>query len=67
LRLLGVPPQSLGMLLSRSVARIPSAPRAVVVGIPADLLRRRPDVRAAELAALAQSAQIGVAKRLTRN
>jgi NodT family efflux transporter outer membrane factor (OMF) lipoprotein len=59
--LLGVPPQSLGMLLSRSVGRIPSPPRTVVVGIPADLLRRRPDVRAAELAALAQSAQIGVA------
>jgi len=49
--LLGVPPHSLGMLLSRSVGRIPSPPRTVVVGIPADLLRRRPDVRAAELAA----------------
>jgi NodT family efflux transporter outer membrane factor (OMF) lipoprotein len=60
--LLGVPPQSLGMVLSRSVGRIPSPPRTVVVGIPADLLRRRPDVRAAELAALAQSAQIGVAE-----
>jgi NodT family efflux transporter outer membrane factor (OMF) lipoprotein len=60
--LLGVPPQSLGMLLSRSVGRIPSPPQSVVVGIPADLLRRRPDVRAAELAALAQSAQIGVAE-----
>jgi NodT family efflux transporter outer membrane factor (OMF) lipoprotein len=60
--LLGVPPQSLGMLLSRSVGQIPSPPRSVVVGIPADLLRRRPDVRAAELAALAQSAQIGVAE-----
>jgi NodT family efflux transporter outer membrane factor (OMF) lipoprotein len=59
--LLGVPPQSLGMALSRSAGRIPSPPRTVVVGIPADLLRRRPDVRAAELAALAQSAQIGVA------
>ena len=59
--LLGVPPQSLGMLLSRLVGRIPSPPRTVVVGIPADLLRRRPDVRVAELAALAQSAQIGVA------
>ncbi len=59
--LLGVPPQSLGMVLSRSVGRIPSPPRTIVVGIPADLLRRRPDVRAAELAALAQSAQIGVA------
>jgi NodT family efflux transporter outer membrane factor (OMF) lipoprotein len=60
--LLGVPPQSLGMVLSRSAGRIPSPPRTVVVGIPADLLRRRPDVRAAELAALAQSAQIGVAE-----
>jgi NodT family efflux transporter outer membrane factor (OMF) lipoprotein len=59
--LLGVPPKSLGMLLSRSAGRIPLPPRTVVVGIPADLLRRRPDVRAAELAALAQSAQIGVA------
>src|SRR5208337_2290292 len=55
------PPQSLGMALSRSVGRIPSPPRTIVIGIPADLLRRRPDVRAAELAALAQSAQIGVA------
>jgi NodT family efflux transporter outer membrane factor (OMF) lipoprotein len=59
--LLGVPPQSLGMVLARSVGRIPSPPRTIVVGIPADLLRRRPDVRAAELAALAQSAQIGIA------
>jgi NodT family efflux transporter outer membrane factor (OMF) lipoprotein len=59
--LLGVPPQSLGMVLSRSAGRIPLPPATVVVGIPADLLRRRPDVRAAELAALAQSAQIGVA------
>jgi outer membrane protein TolC len=49
------------MLLSRSTGRIPSPPPYVVVGIPADLLRRRPDIRAAELAAVAQSAQIGVA------
>jgi len=32
------------------------------VGIPADLLRRRPDVRSAELQAAAQCAQIGVTK-----
>jgi NodT family efflux transporter outer membrane factor (OMF) lipoprotein len=60
--LLGVPPQSFGPSFSRLRGRIPQPPRAVAVGIPADLLRRRPDVRAAELAALAQSAQIGVAE-----
>ena len=60
--LLGVPPQSLGALFARSRGRIPVPPSTVAVGIPADLLRRRPDVRAAELAALAQSAQIGVAE-----
>jgi NodT family efflux transporter outer membrane factor (OMF) lipoprotein len=60
--LLGVPPQSLGAMFGRSAGRIPFPPATVAVGIPADLLRRRPDVRAAELAALAQSAQIGVAE-----
>jgi outer membrane protein TolC len=34
----------------------------VAVGIPADLVRRRPDIRAAELAAMAQSAQVGIAE-----
>jgi NodT family efflux transporter outer membrane factor (OMF) lipoprotein len=43
-------------------AKIPAPPPHVVVGIPADLLRRRPDVRAAEYNAMAQGAQIGVAK-----
>ena len=38
-----------------------SAPAEVAVGIPKDLLRRRPDVRAAGLAAASQSALIGVA------
>ena len=41
---------------------IPTAPIEVAVGIPAELLRRRPDVRLAEFQAAAQSAQIGVAK-----
>ena len=40
---------------------IPSAPGDAAVGIPKDLLRRRPDVRAAGLAAASQSALIGVA------
>jgi outer membrane protein TolC len=41
---------------------IPTAPGNIAVGIPADLLRRRPDIRRAELQAAAQSAQIGFAK-----
>jgi NodT family efflux transporter outer membrane factor (OMF) lipoprotein len=59
--LLGMAPEPLGFALARSTGRIPSAPGKILVGIPADLLRRRPDVRAAELRAAAQSAQIGVA------
>jgi outer membrane protein TolC len=41
---------------------IPGAPASVAVGIPADLLRRRPDIRRAERTLAAQSALIGVAK-----
>lgn len=59
--LLGIPPSPLDGLLDPSKG-IPVAPTDVAVGIPADLLRRRPDVRSAELQAAAQSAQIGVAK-----
>ncbi len=59
--LLGVPPQRLYTLM-RPGRTIPTAPKQAVVGIPADLLRRRPDVRRAELSAAAQSAQIGFAK-----
>jgi NodT family efflux transporter outer membrane factor (OMF) lipoprotein len=59
--LLGMAPEPLDDLLGRST-RIPVPPRDVVVGIPADLVRRRPDIRAAELAAAAQSAQVGIAE-----
>ena len=41
---------------------IPVAPVTVAVGMPAELLRRRPDIRSAELAAAAQCARIGIAK-----
>ncbi len=58
--LLGMPPGSVDALLAGSRG-IPSPPRSVAVGIPADLLRRRPDVRAAELNAEAQSANVGIA------
>lgn len=41
-------------------ARIPKAGLDVIVDMPAELLRRRPDVRAAEMQLAAQSAVIGV-------
>jgi len=41
---------------------IPVVPTEVAVGIPADLLRRRPDVRLAEMQAWSQSSLIGVAE-----
>lgn len=58
--LLGMPPEDLRVRLGK--APIPTAPPQVGVGIPAELLRRRPDVRRAERQAAAQSAQIGVAE-----
>ncbi len=59
--LLGIPPNTLKDILG-SETSIPVASKSAAVGIPADLIRRRPDVRAAEMAAAAQSAGIGVAK-----
>jgi NodT family efflux transporter outer membrane factor (OMF) lipoprotein len=59
--LLGMTPASLDSLLV-GPDTIPVPPNDVAVGIPADLLRRRPDIRSAELNAAAQSAQIGMAK-----
>ncbi len=58
--LLGIPPQDIEDLLDGRQP-IPTAPPAVAVGIPADLLRQRPDVREAERQVAAASAQIGVA------
>lgn len=60
--LLALPPGKLEETLDSIPARIPAPPLDVAVGIPADLLRRRPDIRSAELQAAAQCAQIGVAK-----
>lgn len=58
--LLGMPPGSLNDLLS--VPRpIPTSSAAVAVGVPADALRRRPDVRRAERQLAAQTALVGVA------
>jgi len=59
--LLGLPPGDLSAILG-GVADIPVAPVSAAVGIPADLMRRRPDIRAAEMLAAAQSATIGVSE-----
>lgn len=59
--LLGLPPQSLGSLL-KGTGTIPAAPAQVAVGVPADLIRRRPDIQQAEFLAAAQCATIGVAE-----
>ena len=59
--LMGMPPQDIRALLD-SGGRIPTASPDVALGIPADLLRRRPDVRRAERLVAMQSAQIGIAE-----
>ena len=59
--LLGAAPGRISRLLA-GTAQIPAPPAQVAVGIPAELLRRRPDVRHAEWQAAAQSASIGVTK-----
>jgi NodT family efflux transporter outer membrane factor (OMF) lipoprotein len=58
--LLGTTPGKLEALVAEP-GEIPVAPSAVAIGIPAELLRRRPDIRQAELLAAAQSARIGIA------
>ncbi len=58
--LLGVETQDLTGYLGK--ANIPAPPSNVAVGIPIDLLRRRPDIRASERAIASQSEQIGIAE-----
>ncbi|MGE0875089.1 MAG: efflux transporter outer membrane subunit [Burkholderiales bacterium] len=59
--LLGQAPGALAQRLAAS-APIPAPPARVAVGIPADTLRQRPDVRAAERTLAAETARIGVAE-----
>jgi NodT family efflux transporter outer membrane factor (OMF) lipoprotein len=57
--LMGMPPADLHQRLG--TAPIPATAPEVVVGIPAELLSRRPDVRQAQFNAAAQAEQIGIA------
>jgi multidrug efflux system outer membrane protein len=57
--LLGRPPGPLPEMAA-GAQQIPSAELALIDGLPADLLRRRPDVRVVEMQLAAQSALIGV-------
>lgn len=59
--LLGVSPGSLHERLAPTGV-LPSLPGQIAVGIPADTLRQRPDVRAAERALAAETARVGVAE-----
>ena len=62
--LLGMVPSDLADLLGPP-GTVPVAPESVAVGVPAELLRRRPDVRSAELQASLQSALIGIANPIS--
>jgi NodT family efflux transporter outer membrane factor (OMF) lipoprotein len=59
--LLGMLPGELEEMLI-GPAEIPVASEAVIIDIPNNLLRRRPDIRLAELQIATQSPQIGIAK-----
>jgi NodT family efflux transporter outer membrane factor (OMF) lipoprotein len=58
--LLGRPPQDLSDLLGGE-RPIPSLPAEIAVGMPQELIRRRPDIRASERRLAAQGANIGIA------
>jgi NodT family efflux transporter outer membrane factor (OMF) lipoprotein len=60
--LLGQAPGHLATELTTVPGRIPLPPERVTVGVPANLLRQRPDVRRAERQLASQTARIGVFK-----
>jgi len=58
--LLGQPPEALESELNANPGVLPPPPPTLPVGLPSELLRRRPDLREAERKLAAASAQIGV-------
>lgn len=60
--LIGVYPKDLTYLLT-DIRPLPDYRRIVAVGIPMDLLRRRPDLQAAEASMAAAAAKVGIAKK----
>lgn len=58
--LLGEQPGALDDVFARSES-VPSPRVQVAIGVPADLLRRRPDIRRAERVLAAETARVGVA------
>ncbi len=59
--LLGEAPGSLQARLDAATPALPVAGSEIAVGVPAEVLRQRPDVRKAERILAAQTAQVGVA------
>ncbi len=59
--LLGKTPEEMNEMLLPFGGKLPEVPVSIAIGIPADVIRRRPDVRKAERELHAATASIGVA------